>query len=88
LDIPVTDKINSWIFHELTVKISVHVNQSLKVTFNGVAVTQSRVTVLNLTKWLFHRKKMKLEKKSKLHYIHPCTIYVGFTVRVGAKLRC
>jgi len=47
--IPVTDKINSWIFLELifSVKISVCVNQLLKVTFSGVAVAQSRVTTLN-----------------------------------------
>jgi len=23
-----------------------------------------------------------------LRYIHPRTIYVGFTIRVGAKLKC
>jgi len=23
-----------------------------------------------------------------MRYIHPCTLSVGFTVRVGAKLRC
>jgi len=28
------------------------------------------------------------KRKRALHYIHPCTLYVGFMVRVAAKLRC
>jgi len=32
-------------------------------------------------------KKLYYGKKRALRYIHPRTLYVGFTVRVGAKLR-
>jgi len=33
-------------------------------------------------------EKYLTERKRALHYIHLRTLYVGFTVRVGAKLRC
>jgi len=33
-------------------------------------------------------KKNFTERKIALCYIHPHTLYVGFTVKVGAKLRC
>jgi len=35
----------------------------------------------------FTEKNYFTEKKA-LRYIYPRTLYVGFTVRVGAKLRC
>jgi len=41
-----------------------------------------------ITMWLFHRKKLFYREKKSIRYIHPRTLYVGFTVRVGAKLRC
>jgi len=31
-------------------------------------------------------KKLFYEKKRTLRYIHPHTLYVGFTVRVGVKI--
>jgi len=33
-------------------------------------------------------KKINLQRKKVLRYIHPRTLYVGFTMRVGAKQRC
>jgi len=37
-------------------------------------------------------EKIIFQRKRALRYIHPrtlyVTLYVGFTVRVGAKLRC
>jgi len=32
-------------------------------------------------------EKNTLQREKALRYIHPRTLYVGFTVRVGAKLR-
>jgi len=37
---------------------------------------------------LFHQKKYLKEWKRAMRDIHPCTFDLGFTVRVGAKLRC
>jgi len=31
---------------------------------------------------------LRRKKKRVLLYIHPCILYVGSTVRVGAKLKC
>jgi len=36
---------------------------------------------------VFHQKNI-LQRKRALCYIHLRTLYVGFIVRVGAKLRC
>jgi len=33
-------------------------------------------------------EKKFMERKRTLRYIHPCTLYVEFTVRVWVKLRC
>jgi len=33
-------------------------------------------------------EKYFTERKTALRYIHPRTFYVGFTVKIGAKLRC
>jgi len=33
-------------------------------------------------------EKNILQRKRALHYIHLRTLYVGFMVKVGAKLRC
>jgi len=40
-----------------------------------------------LTKWLlFHWKNYFIQRKRALCYIHPRTFYLGFPVRVGARL--
>jgi len=33
-------------------------------------------------------EKIILQRKRAMCYIHPCTPYVGFMVRVGTKLMC
>jgi len=35
----------------------------------------------------FTRKNYFTERKRALHYIYPLTLYVEFTVRVGARIR-
>jgi len=44
--------------------------------------------VIMLRSDYFTGKKLFYREKQAFRYIHPRALYVGFTVRVGVKLRC
>jgi len=53
-----------------------------------VTISLEKIIFENFQSNYFTGKNYITERKRALCYIHPRKFYVGFTVRVGAKLRC
>jgi len=69
--------------------IDIEESKTVWVVTHGLGNTDHlKVLSIRIQSDYFTRKKNFTERKRALRYIHLHTLYVGFMVRVGHKLRC